>query len=102
DGIRDFHVTGVQTCALPIYGALRRTDRLDLQSGRKDSRDSGSSMAKLVFGMNQSLDGYVDHTAFGPSPTLFRHFIEEARRQAGKIGRASCREGEWRGEDAGT
>src|SRR5690606_24507076 len=23
DGIRDFHVTGVQTCALPIYEALR-------------------------------------------------------------------------------
>ena len=42
-------------------------------------------MAKLVFGMNQSLDGYVDHTAFGPSPTLFRHFIEEARGQAGSI-----------------
>ena len=36
-------------------------------------------MARLVFGMNQSLDGYVDHTAFAPSPTLFRHFIEEAR-----------------------
>src|SRR5439155_23983764 len=30
------------------------------------------SMAKLVFGMNQSLDGYVDHLAFGPSPALFR------------------------------
>ncbi|TIW23767.1 MAG: dihydrofolate reductase [Mesorhizobium sp.] len=42
-------------------------------------------MAKLVFGMNQSLDGYVDHTAFGPSPTLFRHFIEEAERQSGSI-----------------
>lgn len=42
-------------------------------------------MAKLVFGMNQSLDGYVDHTAFGPSPTLFRHFIEEARAQAGSV-----------------
>ncbi|MET0841832.1 MAG: dihydrofolate reductase, partial [Methyloceanibacter sp.] len=27
-------------------------------------------MAKLVFGMNQSLDGYVDHMAFAPSPTL--------------------------------
>lgn len=40
-------------------------------------------MARLVFGMNQSLDGYVDHTAFGPTPTLFRHFIEEARGQAG-------------------
>lgn len=42
-------------------------------------------MAKLVFGMNQSLDGYVDHTAFGPSPTLFRHFIEEAQRQTGSV-----------------
>jgi dihydrofolate reductase len=42
-------------------------------------------MAKLVFGMNVSLDGYVDHTAFGPSPTLFRHFIEEAQGQAGSV-----------------
>ncbi|MGH8527972.1 MAG: dihydrofolate reductase family protein, partial [Gammaproteobacteria bacterium] len=24
-------------------------------------------MARLVFGMNQSLDGYVDHMAFAPS-----------------------------------
>ena len=31
-----------------------------------------SGMAKLVFGMNQSLDGYVDYMEFGPSPTLFR------------------------------
>ena len=37
------------------------------------------SMATLVFGMNQSLDGYVDHMAFAPGPTLFRHFIEQAQ-----------------------
>jgi dihydrofolate reductase len=43
------------------------------------------SMAKLVFGMNQSLDGYVDHMAFAPSPTLFRHFIEQARDQTGSV-----------------
>ena len=42
-------------------------------------------MAKLVFGMNQSLDGYVDHMAFAPGPMLFRHFIEETRRQAGSV-----------------
>jgi dihydrofolate reductase len=42
-------------------------------------------MAKLVFGMNQSLDGYVDHTEFGPSPTLFRHYIEQAQQQAGSV-----------------
>jgi len=35
--------------------------------------------------MNQSLDGYVDHTAFAPGPALFRHFIEEARGQSGSI-----------------
>lgn len=42
-------------------------------------------MAKLVFGMNVSLDGYVDHTAFAPSPTLFRHWIEVVRGLAGSI-----------------
>jgi dihydrofolate reductase len=42
-------------------------------------------MAKLVFGMNQSLDGYIDHTAFAPGPALFRHFIEEAQQQAGSV-----------------
>lgn len=42
-------------------------------------------MAKLVFGMNVSLDGYVDHTKFAPSPTLFRHFVEQAKGQAGSV-----------------
>ncbi len=42
-------------------------------------------MARLVFGMNQSLDGYVDHMAFGPSRTLFRHFIEEAQGEVGSV-----------------
>ena len=42
-------------------------------------------MARLVFGMNVSLDGYVDHMAFAPTRALFRHFIEEAREQAGSV-----------------
>jgi dihydrofolate reductase len=42
-------------------------------------------MAKLVFGMNQSLDGYVDHQAFAPGPVLFRHFIEDMRGLAGSV-----------------
>lgn len=42
-------------------------------------------MAKFVFGMNQSLDGYVDHMAFAPGPALFRHFIEQTRSQAGSV-----------------
>ena len=42
-------------------------------------------MARLVLGMNQSLDGYVDHTAFGPSPALFRHFIGQTEAQTGCV-----------------
>jgi dihydrofolate reductase len=42
-------------------------------------------MAKLVFGMNQSLDGYVDHTKFAPDPALFRHWIEQVRGLAGSV-----------------
>ncbi len=42
-------------------------------------------MAKLVFGMNQSLDGYVDHMAFAPSPTLFRHWIDHVRDLTGSV-----------------
>lgn len=33
-------------------------------------------MARLVFGMNQSLDGYIDHTEMAPDPGLFRHWVE--------------------------
>ena len=42
-------------------------------------------MAKFVFGMNQSLDGYVDHQEFAPGPSLFRHFTEQVRDLAGSV-----------------
>src|ERR1700731_1133146 len=37
------------------------------------------SMAKLVFGLNQSLDGYVGRQEFAPGPSLFRPFTEQVR-----------------------
>lgn len=42
-------------------------------------------MAKLVFTMNLSLDGYVDHEKFAPGPVLFRHWIEHVRGLAGSV-----------------
>ena len=42
-------------------------------------------MAKLVFGMNQSLDGYVDHLEMRPTPALFRHFVEHMRDLTGCV-----------------
>jgi dihydrofolate reductase len=43
-------------------------------------------MAKLVYELNQSLDGYVDHQKMGPPrPALFRHFIERVRGLTGMV-----------------
>ena len=43
-------------------------------------------MAKLVFTMNASLDGYVDHQKMGPPPPgAFRHFVELVRGLTGCI-----------------
>src|SRR5690606_42088549 len=70
DGIRDFHVTGVQTCALPIY--IAPTNR------RLFARKAASRERKLstsASGRNRSRRHQV-------SPAL------------SKIGRASCRERE--------
>jgi dihydrofolate reductase len=41
-------------------------------------------MATLTFGLQQSLDGYVDHMVLGPpGPAAFRHFVEHVRGLAG-------------------
>ena len=42
-------------------------------------------MAKLIFGLSQSLDGYVDHLVMRPGPALFRHFVEHVRDLAGIV-----------------
>lgn len=42
-------------------------------------------MAKLVYAMNVSLDGYADHDAFAPGPATFRYWIDHVRRLAGSI-----------------
>jgi dihydrofolate reductase len=43
-------------------------------------------MAKLVYLLNQSLDGYVDHQKMGPPPPeLFSHFIEQTRSVTGML-----------------
>jgi dihydrofolate reductase len=42
-------------------------------------------MAKLFFGLNQSLDGYVDHQEIASGPALFRHFTELVRGLIGSV-----------------
>lgn len=42
-------------------------------------------MAKIVFGMNVSLDGYVDCDRFAPDPALFLHWTEQVGGLAGSV-----------------
>ena len=42
-------------------------------------------MAKLIYELSQSLDGYVDHLQMRPGPALFRHFVEHVRDLAARV-----------------
>jgi dihydrofolate reductase len=70
---------------------MRRAENVqparDVGSSYSEQREKEiRSMAKLVYGLSQSLDGYVDHTKLGPPvPAAFRHFIELVRGLTGSI-----------------
>src|SRR5256885_5542700 len=78
DGIRDYKVTGVQTCALPIYGS---SSRIDTEQSIPRFKSS-NRVAQLFIGRQSQL--------------ALQSFRDRAReRNTGncvQIGRASCRE----------
>src|SRR5690606_41085850 len=81
DGIRDFHVTGVQTCALPISGLLIPCPT------------AGANRRFLPAALSQT------NPWNGPIPRSRRSSISASThlwpaKPCCQIGRASCREGE--------
>src|SRR5688572_32443851 len=50
DGIRDLTVTGVQTCALPIWVPLRKLNPVSFQHGQEERRDGDSALLVLQQG----------------------------------------------------
>src|SRR5258708_17341626 len=78
DGIRDDLVTGVQTCALPIYGSLSKEKRLDAESRLKNGRLKALvATASLELGIDI---GHVDLVCQIASP----HRIRSEERRVGK------------------
>src|SRR5690606_40246281 len=88
DGIRDFHVTGVQTCALPIYHEAKRN------GGGGNDEAVGMRAPKDTFDRARRLRREMTL----PEILLWRALRRNAlcglrfRKQHPKIGRASCRE----------
>src|SRR5439155_11695749 len=87
DGIRDGHVTGVQTCALPIYDVTVITGRLGgnaLEVDREAERAFGYRTVRLGRSLPMISNGSIARWSFGVGL--------KARLE---IGRASCRERVW-------
>src|SRR5207245_4847233 len=94
DGIRDATVTGVQTCALPIFQAPCRLQRAD--GRRKYFCKSGSSSSSCVAGSGSvtysSKSALIPVNPLRVTPTMVNGI---------QIGRASCMERVERWEAAG-
>src|SRR5690606_40144112 len=82
DGIRDFHVTGVQTCALPISDDLALTVALAIFIIVVWANLLGSVLPLLAIRLR------ID-------PTVVSGPVMSTLVDATEIGRASCRERVW-------
>src|SRR5256885_8999664 len=80
DGIRDYKVTGVQTCALPIFTQPRRDDALGVAG-------DGALVVRLGVDDREERVLQLAVVAFHREVVLM---MNQRRRQ--QIGRASCRE----------
>src|SRR5690606_39768234 len=82
DGIRDFHVTGVQTCALPICRSGRR------RPGRNGCIQQAPPPAAIVW-WRDALHTFRRTT---PNPDFPLGRLRHEVPAGNEIGRASCRE----------
>src|SRR5690606_40627855 len=89
DGIRDFHVTGVQTCALPIWRLnmwqIAVKPGKPLAFGEVDRADASAS-AFFIGLPGNPVSSFVTFLLF------VRPFILRLQGVQNEIGRASCRE----------
>src|SRR5690606_41051785 len=86
DGIRDFHVTGVQTCALPILRPRAAAGEPPAPLGTRTETKNVNSMRSVERAVRHEIQRQAAILAAGGTITQeTRHWHEE-------IGRASCRE----------
>src|SRR5439155_13826811 len=86
DGIRDGHVTGVQTCALPIYFAFLSHLYLSLYQLQEGKIQEALETLNLYEGKDSNIDTLIAVLILQLSQN------PEDITWAMKIGRASCRE----------
>src|SRR5690606_40820983 len=85
DGIRDFHVTGVQTCALPISGSVTNS-YVDPSTNSPGCRMNASSPMT-------SMGRVSSDWSWAGSMCGYLWLSKTRKNLSRQIGRASCREG---------
>src|SRR5690606_39297687 len=90
DGIRDFHVTGVQTCALPILSDIQSLlAAAELPDSPSPRLDAELLLAHVLGRPRSFLRTWPEHV---PSAEQCAAFAELLARRRAEVGRASCRE----------
>src|SRR5690606_39978222 len=92
DGIRDFHVTGVQTCALPIVLAQRENDDTFTLLLREKLAAATVVQEHAMPPDVLTLYSRVRYRVDGLAPTTRILIHDPTHEIIGEIGRASCRE----------
>src|SRR5690606_39326121 len=89
DGIRDFHVTGVQTCALPIFRILMQ------RVHERAERSLGSAWQEDAERLRDQVEAWMNHSislggVFGDMRKVPRtiNFMRSEERRVGKAGRS--------------
>src|SRR5690606_40299445 len=97
---RDFHVTGVQTCALPIWWAVSVPPAAAYGTYLYSNTGYMVAAAMLERAMGETFERAMASRVLEPlGITDAGYGAQDAggAAQPVEIGRASCREGEWRG-----
>src|SRR5690606_40655077 len=99
DGIRDFHVTGVQTCALPICFIAFDTETTGFD--RKEDRILSLGAVEIInktIKANNSFEIYIKQDIFKPETVKIHGILKEGdlvkrseERRVGKDGRSRWR-----------
>src|SRR5690606_40637745 len=89
DGIRDFHVTGVQTCALPISINRYTEIEFSLQRDRVVGRSFEQALGKSVMGLTQPhMQQAVDSGETVEHDFTWQGEARSEERRVGKEGRS--------------
>src|SRR5690606_39892703 len=91
-GIRDFHVTGVQTCALPIFARYRGRRYSPLANGQERARRTQEACREATPGLSRGNAHRRSDRWWRRSLRLERWIEVLCRAEPPQqIGRASCR-----------